>query len=228
MRGEIAKELVVTIDGPAGAGKSVSARELARRLGFRLVDTGALYRALTWAVRASGVDPANRDALAAVLDRTRVELVGDRVLVDGKDVTGELRTPEMSRLTSQLTALAPVRDKMTPLQRELAAHGRVVLEGRDTGTVVWPEADVKFYLDADVDTRALRRHQELTARGVTIDVGAVRADVVERDRQDSERALAPLRKPPGAAVLDTSRLTIEEVVDRMVQVVERARCCTGS
>lgn len=228
MRGEIAKELVVTIDGPAGAGKSVSARELARRLGFRLVDTGALYRALTWAVRASGVDPANHGALAALIDRTRVELAGDRVLVDGKDVTDELRTPEISRLTSQLTALALVRDKMTPLQRELAARGRVVLEGRDTGTVVWPEADVKFYLDADVDTRAERRHQELTARGVTTDVAAVRADVIERDHQDSERALAPLRKPEGAAVLDTSRLSIAEVVDRMVQLVERARCCTGS
>ena len=194
VRGAIAKDLVVTIDGPAGAGKSVSARELARRLGYRLVDTGALYRAITWAVRASGVDPANTQALLGVLDRTRVELTGDRVLVNGTDVTGELRTPEMSRLTSQLTARAPVRDKMTPLQRELAARGRVVLEGRDTGTVVWPDADVKFYLDADVDTRAERRHRELTARGVTMDVAAVRADVVER----------------------------------MVQIVERARCCTGS
>jgi cytidylate kinase len=228
VRGAIGRELVVTIDGPAGAGKSVCARALAGRLGFRLVDTGGLYRALTWAVRASGVDPTDRAQLAAVLERTRVELDGDRVLVDGKDVTAELRTPEISRLTSQLTALAQVRDKMTPLQRELAARGRVVLEGRDTGTVVWPEADVKFYLDADVDTRAERRHRELTARGVVMDVAAVRADVVERDRQDSQRALAPLRKPDGATVLDTSGLTIEEVVDRMVEVVERARCCTGS
>jgi cytidylate kinase len=228
VREDIGKEIVVTIDGPAGAGKSVSARELARRLGFRLVDTGALYRALAWAVRASGVDPANPSELGAVLERTRVELVEDRVLVDGRDVTGELRTPEMSRLTSQLTALAPVRDKMMPLHRELAARGRVVLEGRDTGTVVWPEADVKFYLDADLDTRAERRQQELAARGVAMDVAAVRADVMERDRQDSERALAPLRKPEDAAMVDTSRLTIDEVVDRMVEVVERARCCTGS
>ena len=221
------QELVVTIDGPAGAGKSATARALAERLGYRLVDTGALYRALAWAVNASGVDPGDPSALGAVLDRTRVELVGDRVLVDGRDVSGEIRTPEISRLTSQLTALAPVREKMTPLQRELAVGGGVILEGRDTGTVVWPRAEVKFYLDADLETRARRRQQDLAAQGVAMDVAAVAEDVARRDRQDSERALAPLRKPEGAAVVDTSRLSPEEVVERMVKVVEQARCCTG-
>ncbi len=228
MRGDVTHDLVVTIDGPAGAGKSVTARELARRLRFRLVDTGALYRALAWAVRASGVDPDDKNALAAVLDRTLIELAGERVLVDGRDVTGELRTPEISRLTSQLTALALVRDKMTPLQRELAAGGGVILEGRDTGTVVWPEAEVKFYLDADLDTRARRRQLELSSRGVTMDVAAVAADIAQRDRQDSERTLAPLRRPEGAAVVDTSRLSLEDVVERMLKVVEQVRCCTRS
>ena len=228
MRGDVTHDLVVTIDGPAGAGKSVTARELARRLRFRLVDTGALYRALAWAVRASGVDPDDKNALAAVLDRTLIELAGERVLVDGRDVTGELRTPEISRLTSQLTALALVRDKMTPLQRELAAGGGVILEGRDTGTVVWPEAEVKFYLDADLDTRARRRQLELASRGVTVDVAAVAADIAQRDRQDSERTLAPLRRPEGAAVVDTSRLSLEDVVERMLKVVEQVRCCTRS
>src|SRR5688572_25956513 len=136
VKGRGTQELVVTIDGPAGAGKSATARALAQRLGYRLVDTGALYRALAWAVSAAGVDPGDPSALAAVLERTRVELVGDRVLVDGRDVSGEIRTPEISRLTSELTALAPVREKMTPLQRELAVGGGVILEGRDTGTVV--------------------------------------------------------------------------------------------
>jgi len=221
-------ELVVTIDGPAGAGKSVTARALARRLGFRFVDTGALYRALTWAVRESGVDPDDGPALAGVLARTRVDLAGDRVLVDGRDVTGDIRTAEISRLTSRLTTLAAVRDKMTPLQRELAAGGGVVLEGRDTGTVVWPQAEVKFYLDADLGTRARRRRDDLRAQGVDADLAAVTADVAQRDRQDRERALAPLRGPDGAVVVDTSRLGIEDVVERMQQVVEQARCCIRS
>src|SRR5262245_50670303 len=163
--GETARELVITIDGPAGAGKSTAARELARRLGFRLVDTGALYRAIAWAVMRAGIDPKDRDALAAVLDRTRVELLGDRVLVDGRDITAEIRTPEISRLTSLLTTLSAVRDKMTPLQRRLAGAGGVILEGRDTGTVVCPDAEVKFYLDADLETRARRRRDDLRAQG---------------------------------------------------------------
>ena len=227
VKGRGTQELVVTIDGPAGAGKSATARALAQRLGYRLVDTGALYRALAWAVQASGVDPKDPSALGAVLERTHVELAGDRVLVDGRDVSGEIRTPEISRLTSQLTALAPVREKMTPLQRELAVGGGVILEGRDTGTVVWPVAEVKFYLDADLETRARRRQRDLAAQGVAMDVAAVAEDVARRDRQDRERALAPLRKPEGAAVVDTSGLSPEEVVERMLKVVERARCCTG-
>jgi cytidylate kinase len=228
VRAGIAHDLVITIDGPAGAGKSTAARALARRLGFRLVDTGALYRALAWAVRAAGVDPADAQGLARLLERTRVELAGDRVLVDGRDVTAEIRTPEISRLTSRLTTLAPVRDKLTPLQRALAAQGGVILEGRDTGTVVWPEAEVKFYLDANLETRARRRRQDLLVQGVDMDLAAVVADVARRDRQDTERALAPLRRPSGAVVLDTTRLALEDVVEQMQKVVEQARCCTGS
>jgi cytidylate kinase len=222
------REPVITIDGPAGAGKSAAARSLAQRLGFRLVDTGALYRGLVWAVREAGIDPEDEAALAGVLERTRVELVADRVIVDGRDVTGLIRTPEISDLTSRLTARGLVRDKMTPLQRQLAAGGGVVLEGRDTGTVVWPEAEVKFYLDADIDTRARRRRAELVAQGVQMDLPAVVQDVARRDRQDTERALAPLRKADDAVLVDTSRLSPEDVVDRMVKVVEQARCCTGS
>jgi CMP/dCMP kinase len=226
--GDATQDLVVTIDGPAGAGKSTTARELARRLGFRLVDTGALYRALAWAVRAAGIDLADTAALEVVLARTRVELSEGRVLVDDRDVTDQIRTPEISRLTSELTALAPVRDKLTPLQRQLAARGRVVLEGRDTGTVVCPDAQVKFYLDADLDTRARRRQRDLSAQGIAADVGAVAEDVARRDRQDSERALAPLRKPADAVVVDTSGLALEDVIERMLQVVEQVRCCTRS
>lgn len=220
------REPVVTIDGPAAAGKSTAARELARRLGFRLVDTGALYRGLAWAVRTAGVPAEDGPALRAVLERTEVALVGDRVHVNGRDVTGELRTPELSALTSLLTRVGAVRDKLTPLQRTLASGGGVVLEGRDTGSVVWPAAEVKFYLDAQPDVRTERRRAEMSARGVAADAATVGEELARRDRQDRERELAPLVRPAGAEVLDTTALSVDEVVQRMLQTVERARCCT--
>jgi len=224
-----ARNIVITIDGPAGAGKSVVAAALAKRLGFTLVDTGALYRGLAWAVRESGVPIEDGAALRRVLEATTVRLEGGRVLVNGRDVSADIRTPAISQLTSRLTMLASVRDKMTPAQRGLAAAGGAVLEGRDTGSVVWPEAEVKFYLDADLDTRARRRRDELVARGLGAgDLEAVREDVARRDRQDMERPLAPLVKPEGAVVVDTTGLGITEVVDTLLRVVEQARCCTRS
>jgi CMP/dCMP kinase len=222
------REPVVTIDGPAGAGKSSAARELARRLGFRLIDTGAMYRGLAWAVRAAGLAPVDSEALAAMIARTRVELDGDRVLVNGRDVTAEIRTPEIGEMTSTLSALKPVRDALTPLQRTLAAAGGAVLEGRDTGSVVCPDAEVKFYLDADPEARARRRREELAARGIALDLAAVRDEVARRDRQDSERALAPTVRPAGAVLIDSTHLDAEAVVQRLVDEVERIRCCTPS
>jgi cytidylate kinase len=222
------REIVITIDGPAGAGKSTVAAALAGRLGYTLIDTGALYRGLAWAAREAGVPIEDGPLLRDLLDRTDVRLAGGRVLVDGRDVTAEIRTPGVSQLTSRLTMLAPVRDKMTPIQRSLAAPGGAVLEGRDTGSVVWPEAEVKFYLDADLDTRAGRRRAELVARGLGADLATVREDIARRDRQDTERALAPLVKPEGAVVVDTTGQGIAEVVDTLLRVVEQARCCTRS
>jgi cytidylate kinase len=222
------REPVITIDGPAGAGKSTAARALARRLGFRLLDTGAMYRALAWAVREAGLVPEDTAALRAVLDATTVALEGDCVLVNGRDVTAEIRTPAISELTSALTMLRPVRDKMTPMQRALAAGGGVVLEGRDTGSVVCPDADVKFYLDATLEARARRRREELAERGLTVDLDGVREEVARRDRQDMGRAIAPLVRPADAVVVDTTGLGEAEVLERLMDTVERARCSTRS
>jgi CMP/dCMP kinase len=222
------REPVITIDGPAGAGKSTAARALARRLGFRLLDTGAMYRALAWAVREAGLVPEDTPALRVVLDATTVALEGDRVLVNGRDVTAEIRTPAISELTSALTMLRPVRDKMTPMQRALAAGGGVVLEGRDTGSVVCPDADVKFYLDATLEARARRRREELAERGLTVDLDGVREEVARRDRQDMGRAIAPLVRPADAVVVDTTGLGEAEVLGRLMDTVERARCSTRS
>ncbi len=222
------REPVITIDGPAGAGKSTAARELARRLGFRLLDTGAMYRALAWAVREAGIPAEDGPALRALLAQTTVELVDDRVRVNGRDVTGEIRTPAIGELTSLLTMLRPVRDKLTPVQRALAAPGGVVLEGRDTGSVVCPDAEVKFYLDADLDARARRRQEELAERGVRLELSAVREEVARRDRQDLGRAIAPLVRPSDAVLVDTTGLDEDAVVERLLEAVERTRCSTRS
>jgi cytidylate kinase len=228
------REPVITIDGPAGAGKSTTAREVARRLGFKLVDTGALYRALAWALVQAGVSPEDEAGVGTLLARTTVELTGggelngSRVLVNGRDVSAEIRSPEIAMLTSKLTALKTVRDKLTPLQRRLAAAGGVVLEGRDTGSVVCPDAEVKFYLDAALAERARRRRDELAARGLAADYESVKAEIAQRDRQDMEREIAPLRKPEGAVSVDSTSLSPESVVQRILEVVEQVRCCTGS
>jgi cytidylate kinase len=223
------REPVITIDGPAAAGKSTAARLLAQRLGYRLLDTGSMYRALAWSVSQAGVEPVDGPALRRHLAATHVAADGERVSVNGRDVSEAIRTPEISALTSSLTTLAPVREKLAPIQRALAAAGGAVLEGRDTGTVICPDAEVKFYLDASLDTRARRRQSELAGRGVAQALEVVRREVEERDRQDMDRALAPLRRAADAILLDTSDRTAEQVVAAMIPMVEERRaCCTRS
>jgi cytidylate kinase len=208
---------IVAIDGPAGAGKSTVARQLARRLGFTIIDTGAIYRSVALAARHAGLDWEDDDGLRRLLDAgLGIELREDRVLLRGEDVTDGIRTPEITRGASVVSARPVVRQKLLQLQRDLghASSRGSVLEGRDIGTVVFPDADVKFFLTASDEARAERRHAELVERGVSVPLAEVLADQRRRDRDDSERAIAPLRAAKDAILVDTTGFDLDQVVER--------------
>jgi cytidylate kinase len=213
---------IVAIDGPAGAGKSTVARRLAERLGWRFLDTGAMYRAVTLKALRTGVSPADEESMARLADAAEIELrpVGGvhKVFLDGEDVSAEIRGPEVSNSVPAVAALSRVRKAMVRVQRKFAEAGPVVAEGRDMGTVVFPDAGVKFYLDADDSVRAARRAAE---RG-DADVAGVRTEQRERDRQDSTRTHSPLMKAADAVRLDSTTLSVEEVVERMLSTVRAA------
>jgi cytidylate kinase len=215
--------MIVTIDGPAGAGKSTSARELARRLGFDFLDTGAMYRAVALAVLRSGIDSGDESALADLLARLRLDMPPGRVVLDGADVTGLIRTPEVTAASSVLAVLPAVRRRLVELQRAIAANRDIVCEGRDQGTVVFPEAGCKFFLTADPEERLRRRQRELEGRGEVVDLDALRRAQQERDERDSGRAVAPLRPADDAVLLDSTGLSPEQVAERMEQEVRRRR-----
>jgi len=221
--------LIVALDGPAGAGKSATARELARRLGVPYLDTGAMYRAVGLAAARAGVPfPLDDDGIARAVEvaqRVRIEFrdgpPGQRVLLDGEDVTAELRRPEASRWASMVSAVPGVRRAMVARQRELAAHAGGVVEGRDIGTVVFPDAPVKIFLTASPEVRARRRFEELRRQGVEARWEDVLVDQQERDRRDAERADSPMRPAAGAVVFDTSSLGLDEVVAELMMLVRK-------
>jgi cytidylate kinase len=213
---------VVAIDGPVGAGKSTVARRLAEVLGFEYVNTGAMYRAVAVAARAAGIGDGDAETernLDALLASARIELSEGRIMLDGRDISAEIGSPEISESASRLSTLGVVRARMRDLQRAAGAHGAVVMEGRDIGTAVFPDAEFKFFLDAGAEVRADRRWRELDAHGVAITRAEVLAQLHERDRRDRGRELAPLKPAPDAIVVDASGMSIEEVVTLMAQRV---------
>ena len=221
--------IIVAIDGPSGAGKSTVGKRLAALLGYVYIDTGAMYRALGWKAARDGVEPVEGERLREFCKATEVELRLDggetRVFVDGIDVTGFIRTPEMSMAASRISAQPCVRERLLELQRAMGRQGGVVLEGRDIGTVVFPEARAKFYLDADVHERARRRHEELKAKGIENDLAVTVDEVRKRDHDDSHREIAPLKKADDAIVVDSSKMSADEVVSFMAAKVREAEKC---
>lgn len=212
--------MIVTIDGPAGAGKSSAALELARRLGFRFLDTGAMYRAVTYAARERGIDLADAEQLAQLARLIRVELAGDRVLLDGEDVTTAIRRFDITSVIHHAADNPAVRGQLVLWQRAAAEGSDVVTEGRDQGTVVFPNAEVKIFLTADEVERARRRHRDLEARGESISFDDVLANQRLRDQRDSSRAVGALVKAKDAVEVSTDGLSPDEVVAKLEQIVQ--------
>lgn len=220
--------MIITIDGPAGSGKSTAARNLATRLGIAFLDTGATYRAVTLKALETGIDLADEDALCEVARNCDVSFEpapqGLRVLLDGRDVSTEIRTSRVSEMSRYAAASPKVREVLVNLQRRLGAElGSFVTEGRDQGTVVFPQANLKVYLDADPAVRARRRHAELAASGHKDSYESVLSAIADRDARDRGRAVGPLSKPKDAVVIDTSNMEIQQVEEMLVQLAEALR-----
>lgn len=220
------RKLVITIDGPSGAGKSTISQLLAERLGYTYVDTGALYRLVALKVKREGCDPADEKALSLLSSDLDVAFKQHdgivRVFLEGSDVTEDIRTPEMSLLASQVSAQKVVRDALLGIQRRFGEDGGIVVEGRDMGSVVFPEAEVKFFLDASLETRCKRRDDQYRAKGKVFDPGTITQEIAQRDLNDTTRSLSPLKPADGAVVIDSTDISIEEVVGEMLKIIQQS------
>jgi cytidylate kinase len=226
------RELIIAIDGPSGAGKSTLSKLLAARLGYVNLDTGAMYRSVALAARRRGIDSDDAVGLGELCRSLRIEFVRqggeERVLLDGEDVSAAIRTPEVSLLTSKVSACPAVREAMVRLQREMGERGGVVLEGRDIGSVVFPRAEVKFFLVATARERGRRRYEELKAKGLDVDLEQTIAEVEARDAADTAREHAPLLQAPDAIPIDTTAMGIDEVLGAMLKIVAERREAKGT
>ncbi|HCO23009.1 (d)CMP kinase [Gimesia maris] len=211
--------MIVTIDGPAGSGKSTAAKGLADRLGFEFLDTGAMYRCVAWAVLQKQVDPADEAAVVDLSRQIQISFSDAQVLVNDEEVTGLIRTPEVTEVASVVAQYPGVREELVRLQRDAASGTNIVSEGRDQGTVVFPDAFCKFFLVADPEERARRRHEELQSEGKDITVDEILQQIYQRDQRDEQRDVAPLKAADDALEINTSAVTIDEVLDRLEQTV---------
>ncbi len=219
------KQISIAIDGPVGAGKSTIARMVAKKLNIIYVDTGAMYRTVGLYVIRKGLDPTEFDDVRSVIDEIEldVELTdrGQLIFLNGENVTDLIRTPEISMAASNVSAVPEVREKMVNIQRNLADSKSVVMDGRDIGTVVLPNASTKIYLSADLDVRAERRYKELINKGQSVTFDEVKEDIIKRDRNDMFRATSPLKKADDAIELDTTNLNLDQVVERLIGIVQK-------
>ncbi len=215
--------MIVTIDGPAGAGKSSAARTLAQRLGFEFLDTGAMYRAVTLAALRASIDRSDQEGLARLLVGMKLDLPPGRILMNGEDITKWIRTAQVTAASGQIADSQVVRRQLVQWQREIAAERDMVCEGRDQGTIVFPDAACKFFMVADPLERARRRQQEMASRGEIVDLQAVLQSQEDRDRRDAARDLAPMVPAPDALLLDTTHLSMDQVVEHMEREVRRCR-----
>ena len=217
------KGLIIAIDGPAASGKSTTAQLLAQKLGYVYIDTGAMYRACALKAKKMGIDINDEESIRELLDDIDIRIENhnskNRIYLDGEDVSEDIRADDISALASAISAIPAVRYKMVELQRKMGEKGGVILDGRDIGTFVFPTAEVKFFLTANPEVRAKRRWLELQQKGINKDFSEVLADLVKRDNNDSQRALAPLKKADDAIEVDTSNMTIEEQTDCLYQII---------
>lgn len=213
------KRLIIAIDGPSGAGKGTIARSLSEALGYRHVDTGAMYRAVAWKAAHDGLDLSDDASVSQLAERAALDVSGGTVAIDGTDVTRTIRTPEVDKVASTVAKLPGVREVLVRRQRAMGAEGGVVMEGRDIGSVVFPDADLKIYLDASPEERARRRAADTAHSGGAAGQAAVAASIAARDQADSTRTVSPLTLAPGAVHIDTTGMAIPEVLERVMGLV---------
>lgn len=220
----MANEVTIAIDGPSASGKTTAARLLAKELGYSCLDTGLLYRAVAWKVVKEKIDPENETEVSRLCRNNLVSLKKKGPLftiwVDQRDITGELKTPQLSNVSSVISKYRAVRENLITLQRDIGKEAGVILLGRDIGTEILPNAPVKFFMDASTEVRGRRRYEELTQKGFQVNLEQTIQEMIRRDKQDSERKIAPLLKADDAILIDTSRVTLEKVVEKMRFEVE--------